>query len=299
RFAEHLPRLSPGAFAALPGLNVHDVMRLPIGRTLEFFERLALLAPLDEATEMIVKEIRTRLAFLCEVGLGYLTLDRQSRTLSGGEVQRINLTTALGTSLVNTLFVLDEPSVGMHPRDLARVVGVLTKLRDAGNTLLVVEHDAQVMLAADRIIDMGPGPGRAGGRVVFDGSPAELVARGTSLTAQYLRGEKRVGEALEPTAVRDAGPPERWLEVRGAAEHNLKRIDVRIPLGRLVCVTGVSGSGKSTLVEDVLYKGLVKLAGRAGDPPGAHDAIVGAEQLADVVLVDQSAIGKTTRSNPA
>src|SRR5690606_16380066 len=190
RFAEHLPRLSPGAFAALPGLNVHDVMRLPIGRTLEFFERLALLAPLDEATALVLQEIRTRLGFLCEVGLSYLTLDRQSRTLSGGEVQRINLTTALGTSLVNTLFVLDEPSVGMHPRDLARVVGVLTKLRDAGNTLLVVEHDAQVMLAADRILDMGPGPGKAGGQIVFNGPPADLLRDATSLTAQYLRGDR-------------------------------------------------------------------------------------------------------------
>ncbi|HEY8519900.1 MAG TPA: excinuclease ABC subunit UvrA [Gammaproteobacteria bacterium] len=308
RFKKHLPRLSAEAFAALPGLNVHDVMQLPIERTLAFFERLTLPRPLDEATELVLGEIRTRLRYLVEVGLGYLTLDRQSRTLSGGEVQRINLTTALGTSLVNTLFVLDEPSVGMHPRDLARVVGVLTKLRDAGNTLLVVEHDAQVMLAADRIIDLGPGPGKAGGRIVFNGSPAELLREGQTLTAQYLRGERRVapseGAPAAAAAVRDGGglgssPPDAWIEIQGAAEHNLKGIDVRIPLHRLVCVTGVSGSGKSTLVEDVLYNGLAKLKGKPQDPPGAHRAIVGAELVDDVVLVDQSPIGKTTRSNPA
>ena len=185
-----------------------------------FFERVTLPQPLDDAAELVLGEIRTRLRYLCDVGLRYLTLDRQSRTLSGGEVQRINLTTALGTSLVNTLFVLDEPSVGLHPRDLGRIVDVLAKLRDAGNTLLVVEHDAQVMLAADRIIDLGPGPGRAGGQVVFNGPPSDLVARGDSLTAKYLRGELTVARGRAPRPVSDADPR---LVIRGAREHNLQR----------------------------------------------------------------------------
>jgi excinuclease ABC subunit A len=295
RFARHLPKLDDAQVQTLPGLCIHDVTRLPIDEARDFFDRLALPKPLDEAAELVIGEIRTRLQFLCDVGLGYLTLDRQSRTLSGGEVQRINLTTALGTSLVNTLFVLDEPSIGLHPRDLERVIGVLTKLRDAGNTLLVVEHDAKVMLAADRIVDLGPGPGTAGGDIVFSGSPRRLLREGRSLTAEYLRGERRVAARLEP---RDTTTCE-WLTVRGAAEHNLKHIDVALPLNRLVCVTGVSGSGKSTLIEDVLYNGLAKLKGHPKNPPGAHGEIEGAEHVADVVLVDQSPIGRTTRSNPA
>ncbi|HEX5048512.1 MAG TPA: excinuclease ABC subunit UvrA, partial [Gammaproteobacteria bacterium] len=296
RFRGHLAKLDRKAFAALPGLSIHDLMMLPVDRTLEFFERVELPKPLDDAAELVLAEIRTRLTFLCDVGLSYLTLDRQSRTLSGGEVQRINLTTALGTSLVNTLFVLDEPSIGLHPRDLGRVVGVLGKLRDAGNTLLVVEHDAQVMLAADRIIDMGPGPGRDGGSIVFNGSGGELVARGATLTARYLRGDLRVGaqRAHRKTADGDAR-----IVVRGAAEHNLKDVDVEIPLRRLVAITGVSGSGKSTLVQDVLYNGLLNAFGRPKDAPGAHLAIEGVDEIADVVLVDQSPIGRTTRSNPA
>jgi excinuclease ABC subunit A len=296
RFRAHLPALDDAAVAALPGLTIHDLMMLPVDRTLAFFERVSLPRPLDDAAELVLGEIRTRLQYLCDVGLRYLTLDRQSRTLSGGEVQRINLTTALGTSLVNTLFVLDEPSVGLHPRDLGRIVAVLAKLRDAGNSLLVVEHDAQVMLAADRIVDLGPGPGRAGGRVVFNGSPAELVASGESLTAKYLRGESTVARGRAPLAVsaRDSR-----LVVRGAREHNLKNIDFRVPLNRFVCVTGVSGSGKSTLVEEVLYNGLLALLGKPRDAPGAHLRIEGFEALADVVLVDQAPIGRTTRSNPA
>ena len=239
---------------------------------------------------------RAASAFLRDVGLSYLTLDRQSRTLSGGEVQRINLTTALGTSLVNTLFVLDEPSIGLHPRDLDRVVGVLTKLRDAGNTLLVVEHDSQVMRAADRILDLGPGPGRAGGQIVFNGAPSALLADPQSLTAKYLRGDLRIGRARAPRTT-DASDPR--LVVRGASEHNLKHVDAEIPLNRLVCITGVSGSGKSTLVQDVLYNALLAALGKPKDAPGAHLGVEGFEQLADVVLVDQSPIGRTTRSNPA
>ena len=292
----HLPALGDEAFAALPGLSIHDLMMLPVERTLAFFERVELPQPLDDAAELVLGEIRNRLRYLRDVGLRYLTLDRQSRTLSGGEVQRINLTTALGTSLVNTLFVLDEPSVGLHPRDLGRIVEVLAKLRDAGNTLLVVEHDAQVMLAADRIIDMGPGPGRAGGRVVFNGSPAALTRDGESLTAKYLRGELKVDRGRTLRGVAEHDPR---LVIRGAREHNLRDVDVGVPLNRLVCVTGVSGSGKSTLVEDVLYNGLLKLLGKPKEPPGEHSGLEGFESLTDVVLVDQAPIGRTTRSNPA
>jgi excinuclease ABC subunit A len=249
---------------------------------------------LDEATDVLLTEIRSRLRYLVEVGLGYLTLDRQSRTLSGGEVQRINLTTALGTSLVNALFVLDEPSIGLHARDMGRVIDVLRRLRDAGNSLLVVEHDAQVMLAADRILDLGPGPGERGGRVVYFGRPAGLLKSSRSLTAQYLSGRKAVAAALPPQA-----PSTSDIEILGASENNLKDIDVRLPLNRFVCLTGVSGSGKSTLLQDVLYRGLRKLKGRPVDPPGQHRAIRGHERITDVVLVDQSPIGKTARSNPA
>ena len=296
RFRAHLPDLSDEAYDSLPGLSIHDVMLLPVERTRELIARLTLPTPLDDAAELVLAEIASRLGFLCDVGLGYLTLDRQSRTLSGGEVQRINLTTALGTSLVNTLFVLDEPSIGLHPRDLDRVVGVLEKLRDAGNTLLVVEHDAQLMRAADRILDLGPGPGRAGGRIVFNGAPAELLRDEQSLTAKYLRGDLRVGRSRAPRAVGRGDPR---LAIRDASEHNLKHVDVEIPLGRLVCVTGVSGSGKSTLVEDVLHNALLRELGKPKDAPGAHAALEGAEQIGDVVLVDQAPIGRTTRSNPA
>ncbi len=280
------------------GLTIHDVTLLPIERCHTFFDALCLPAPMDEATELLLDEIRSRLRYLVEVGLGYLTLDRQSRTLSGGEVQRINLTTALGTSLVNTLFVLDEPSIGLHARDMQRVIRVLQRLRDAGNSLIVVEHDSQVMRAADRIIDLGPGPGERGGKIVFMGTPSDLLRSRRSLTAQYLTGKRRVHSA-SAGALEALTPATRRLEILGAVEHNLKNINVRIPLNRLVCVTGVSGSGKSTLVQDVCYHALRKLKGRPKDPPGRHDAIRGHEQIGDVVLVDQSPIGKTTRSNPA
>jgi len=296
--ARHRPRgstLPAEAFRGLPGLAVHDVMRLPLSRARAFFRDVQLPAPMDEAVRLLLDGIRSRLAFLCEVGLGYLTLDRQSRTLSGGEVQRINLTTALGTSLVNTLFVLDEPSIGLHPRDMDRIVAVMHRLRDAGNTLLVVEHDPQVMLAADRVLDIGPGPGEHGGRLVFNGTPAALAAADGSLTGRYLSGRLRVVDAGRPR--RPA--PQRWVSVRGAAEHNLKSLDVSLPLQRLVCLTGVSGSGKSTLLESILYRGLRKQQGHAVDAPGRHAALTGGEALAEVVLVDQSPIGKTTRSNPA
>src|SRR4051794_4571770 len=209
---------------AMPGLTVHDLMMLPIDRIRGFFDRLSLPSGLlDEALKLLLDEVRTRLKYLCDVGIGYLTLDRQSRTLSGGEVQRINLTTALGTSLVNTLFVLDEPSIGLHPRDMNRIVEAMHRLRDAGNTLLVVEHDGQLMRAADRILDLGPGPGRAGGQIVFNGSPAELLRDPHSLTAKYLRGDLRVGRSRAPRAVAADDPR---LTIRDASEHNLKHFDV-------------------------------------------------------------------------
>jgi len=279
---------------ALPGLSIHDLMLLPIERVRVFCDALRFEGVMDAATELLLQEVRARLKFLCDVGLGYLTLDRQSRTLSGGEVQRINLTTALGTSLVNTLFVLDEPSIGLHPRDMNRIVEVMHRLRDAGNSLVVVEHDPQVMLAADRIIDIGPGPGERGGQIVFNGSPAQL-RQARTLTGDYLSGRRHVA-APRPMPVTPGTPR---LIVEGAREHNLKNITVEFPLGRLVCVTGVSGSGKSTLVQDVLYPALLKLKGKPTEAAGAHDRILGDDWIVDVVMVDQSPIGKTARSNPA
>jgi excinuclease ABC subunit A len=280
---------------ALPGLALHDLMQLPIERLRGFFDTLTLPdALLDEALKLLSDEIRTRLKYLCDVGLGYLTLDRQSRTLSGGEVQRINLTTALGTSLVNTLFVLDEPSIGLHPRDMGRIVGAMHRLRDAGNTLVVVEHDPAVMLAADRLIDMGPGPGEKGGQIVFDGTP-DQARHADTLTGAYLGARKHVSAGIR----RYVGPETPKLLLEGAREHNLKHIDIELPLQRLVVITGVSGSGKSTLVQDVLYPALARHFGKATETPGAHDRLLGAEQLADALFVDQSPIGKTARSNPA
>jgi excinuclease ABC subunit A len=287
-------RLKPDAMLwKLDGKSIHDLMLASISETRTFFEKLSLPAPMDEATDLLLGEMRARLGYLCDVGLGYLTLDRQSRTLSGGEVQRINLTTALGTSLVNTLFVLDEPSIGLHPRDMGRIIEVMKRLRDAGNTLVVVEHDPQIMFAADRIMDMGPGPGERGGEIVFFGAPEKLKEE-SSLTGQYLSGRLRAAPA--PGSAAKSG---KQLILRGAAEHNLKDLDVSIPLERLVCVTGVSGSGKSTLVQNVLYPALLKAKGKPTEAPGAYRELLGAGEIGEVVMVDQSPIGKTTRSNPA
>lgn len=286
---------SRGQLEALPGLSVHDLMQLPIHRLRRFMDELQLPGTLlDEALKLLMDEIRNRLKYLVDVGIGYLTLDRQSRTLSGGEVQRINLTTALGTSLVNTLFVLDEPSIGLHPRDMNRIVQAMQRLRDAGNTLVVVEHDPAVMLAADRLIDMGPGPGQQGGQIVFDGTPEEIRSADT-LTGAYLGARRHVGMGLK-RAVEESTPR---LILEGAREHNLKNVSVEFPLQRMVAVTGVSGSGKSTLMQDVLYPALARWFGQATEAPGAHDRLLGADWLADAVFVDQSPIGKTARSNPA
>ncbi|WP_298234996.1 excinuclease ABC subunit UvrA [uncultured Azohydromonas sp.] len=284
---------------ALPGLHLHDLMQLSLQRLRNFFDSLeAAVADKPQAEqaamELLFDEVRTRLRYLCDVGLGYLTLDRQSRSLSGGEVQRINLTTALGTSLVNTLFVLDEPSIGLHPRDMDRIVLAMQRLRDAGNTLVVVEHDPAVMLAADRLIDMGPGPGERGGSIVFDGTP-DAARQADTLTGAYLGARKHVGGSIK-RFVSDSTPR---LILEGAKEHNLKGVTVEFPLQRLVVVTGVSGSGKSTLMQDVLYPALARHFGKATETPGAHDRLLGADMLADAVFVDQSPIGKTARSNPA
>lgn len=284
---------------ALPGLSLHDLMLLPIERLRRFFERVEPEAEAHagggelQALKLLFDEILTRLKYLSDVGIGYLTLDRQSRTLSGGEVQRINLTTALGTSLVNTLFVLDEPSIGLHPRDMNRITQAMHRLRDAGNTLVVVEHDPAVMVAADRIIDMGPGPGERGGQIVFDGTTEELRHADT-LTGAYLGARKHVGLGFK-RAVTGSTPR---LVLEGAREHNLRDLSIEIPLQRLVCVTGVSGSGKSSLVQDILAPALLRHFGRSTETPGEHDRLLGADHLSDVVFVDQSPIGKTARSNP-
>lgn len=277
-------------------LPLHALVQLPIEESARLLRELRDAGEHDEATAMVLDEILGRLGFLLEVGLGYLTLDRQSRTLSGGEVQRINLTTALGSSLVNALFVLDEPSIGLHPRDIDRLVGVLHRLRDAGNTLLVVEHDPAVIAAADHVVELGPGPGERGGQIVFEGTVAQLKRSRASATGAFLAGRLRVA-----TGARRALPPEpaAWLRLSGASQHNLKAIDVAFPLDRLVVVAGVSGSGKSTLVQDVLHRQLCRCFGVATETPGRCTAMLGWEAVEEVVLVDQAPIGKTARSNPA
>ena len=303
RFMPQGVQWTPAQLQSLPGLCLHDLMQLPIERLRRFVERLQAATPAHapgaapdadaQARRLILQEIATRLQYLCDVGLGYLTLDRQSRTLSGGEVQRINLTTALGTSLVNTLFVLDEPSIGLHPRDMNRITQAMQRLKHAGNTLVVVEHDPAVMLAADRVLDFGPGPGAAGGRIVFDGTP-DALKQADTLTGAYLGGRKRIG--LPHARPVQASTPRLILE--GARQHNLQNLTVEFPLQRLVTVTGVSGSGKSTLIQDVLAPALMRHFGQATEAPGAHERLLGADHLSGVVFVDQSPIGKTARSNP-
>ncbi|MDX1668808.1 MAG: excinuclease ABC subunit UvrA, partial [Limnobacter sp.] len=287
-------RLKPDAqLWKLSGFSISELMETPLSKVNAFFNDLHLPGAMDEAADLVLQEIRSRLQFLNQVGLGYLTLNRQSRTLSGGEVQRINLTTALGSSLVNTLFVLDEPSIGLHPRDIARIAQAMQRLRQAGNTLVLVEHDPQLMNCADRLVDMGPGPGEAGGQIVFDGPPTALEQADT-LTSQYLRGQKRVVKQTEPL-----GSSHSKLTLRDVSANNLKHIDFDLPLNRLVVLTGVSGSGKSTLVQNVLVPAIKKYKGEPTEAPGEFDSIEGVEQLADLAFVDQSPIGKTARSNPA
>ncbi|MGA1694611.1 MAG: excinuclease ABC subunit UvrA [Burkholderiaceae bacterium] len=297
-------RLKPEALDwRVLGLNLPAVMQMSIDAAWNWLDQVesgwsgsSASASQTAAAQLVFREMRARLRFLREVGLGYLTLDRQSRTLSGGEVQRINLTTALGTSLVNTLFVLDEPSIGLHPRDLQRLIGVMHRLRDAGNSLLVVEHDPEVMQAADRIMDMGPGPGELGGSLCFNGSYTDLL-RANTLTGQYLRGERKA--QAQPPKPRASVLQAHRLRLTNVHANNLKHLDISIPLRHLVCITGVSGSGKSTLVQDVLFPALCKHLGKATEPPGPFGQMEGAALIADALLVDQSPIGRTTRSNPA
>jgi excinuclease ABC subunit A len=279
-------------------LSIAEVAALPIQQCRTFFERLTLPPPHDQAAALLLHEIRTRLRYLDEAGLGYLTLDRPSRTLSGGETQRINLTTALGTSLAHTLFVLDEPSIGLHPRDVRRLIGILRRLRDAGNTLILVEHDPDLIRASDLLVDLGPGPGEQGGRLVYVGPPEQAKIAPDSLTGAYLVGRRTI---LPPEGSRRPVPPSHpRLVVREATANNLKGITVGIPLQRLVCVTGVSGSGKSTLIEQVLYPAIRRRMGHpVEEERDGCQALENWERFSDVVLVDQAPIGRTARSNPA
>lgn len=274
--------------------TIHDIVRMTLSEAQEFFRTLTLTKHEQEVARRILEELRKRMKFLNDVGIGYLTLDRLSMTLSGGESQRINLATSLGSSLVGSLYVLDEPSIGLHPRDNERLIGILKSLRDVGNTVLVVEHDEEMIRAADVVVDMGPRAGENGGEVVFCGPLAGLKEHPTSLTAQYLDGSASI-----PVPARRRRDSEQSLFIRGAAENNLKSIDVRIPLSMFVCITGVSGSGKSTLVHDVLYAGIRKMKGGFEGTAGKCRSIEGAGHIAHVELVDQSPIGRTPRSNPA
>ena len=271
-------------------VSVHDLMLMPVSEALSFLKCFSENHS-SEDVSAILEETIPRLEFLCEAGLSYLTLDRQSRTLSGGELQRINLTAALGTSLVNTLFVLDEPSIGLHPSDIGRLAGIMRRLRDAGNTILVVEHDPQLIETADHVIEMGPGPGASGGKIVFMGSVQELCRSGAALTGKYL------GRPLIPGKGRRT-PSRGAIRVKGAREHNLRGIDVDFPLNRLTAVTGVSGSGKSTLVCDVLYPALKRARGEKTESCGECGGVDGYEFVSDVIMVDQSPVGKTARSAP-
>jgi excinuclease ABC subunit A len=258
----------------------------------EFFAQLQLTEKETTVAEKVLREIRRRLAFLSDVGLDYLTLDRLSSTLSGGESQRINLATSLGSALVGTLYVLDEPSIGLHARDNQRLIDILRQLRDQGNTVLVVEHDEDMIRVADHVVDIGLGAGEQGGRVVFSGDLAGLMLEPRSLTAKYLRHELSI-----PVPHRRPGLVQR-IRLRGAAEHNLKDVDIEIPLNTLTCVTGVSGSGKSTLVHDVLYAAIKRQKGDWDRRVGRYSSLEGLEYISDVVLVDQAPIGRTPRSNP-
>ena len=281
---------------SLPGLSIMDVCALSVERADQFFATLKLTEFQEKIAHDLIKEIRARLGFLKNVGLSYLTLDRESGTLSGGEAQRIRLATQIGAGLVGVLYILDEPSIGLHQRDNDRLLRTLAGLRDLGNSVLVVEHDADTIRHADYILDLGPGAGVRGGELVAAGTLAEVLAHPQSLTAKYLRGELSIPvprHRVKPS------PDRGWLEVLGARENNLKNIDARIPLGTLTCVTGVSGSGKSTLVDDILRRALFRKFFGSKERPGVHRALKGFENLDKVIVIDQTPIGRTPRSNPA
>jgi excinuclease ABC subunit A len=291
----HGQRLKPEILAVtVAGKSIVDLTMLSIGEATKLFETLELGPRETQIAHQILKEISSRLTFLRDVGLEYLTLDRSANTLAGGEAQRIRLATQIGSSLMGVLYILDEPSIGLHQRDNDRLITTLIRLRDLGNTVIVVEHDEDTIRMADYVIDVGPLAGAHGGNIVAAGTPDEVAAVPESLTGQYLNGTREI-----PTPTKRRPGNRKWLTVKNAREHNLRGIDVDIPLGMLVSVTGVSGSGKSSLVNDILAKKLSQVYHRAGDLPGKHDEIVGLKNLDKVISVDQSPIGRTPRSNPA
>ncbi|QAA76036.1 MAG: Excinuclease ABC subunit A [Candidatus Bipolaricaulis sibiricus] len=288
-------RLRKEALAVtVAGRSIWHVTQLTVRAALSFFNDLELTEREQMIAQQILKEIRSRLQFMADVGLDYLTLDRSAGTLAGGEAQRIRLATQIGSQLTGVLYVLDEPSVGLHARDNLRLLATLKRLRDIGNTVLVVEHDEETMREADYLVDLGPGAGIHGGYVVATGTPGEVAREPRSLTGQYLAGTRRI-----PIPAQRRRADGRWIVVRGAREHNLKGITVRFPVGLFVCITGVSGSGKSTLAEEVLYRGLAWRLGYMVGKPGLHDDIEGVQHLDKVIEIDQSPIGRTPRSNPA
>src|SRR5690606_6993098 len=287
-------RLRPESLAVtVGGKNIVEVTAMSIRDALEFFGNLELSERDRVIAHQVLKEIRARLGFLVNVGLDYLTLDRSAGTLSGGEAQRIRLATQIGSRLMGVLYVLDEPSIGLHARDNERLLHTLTNMRDIGNTVLVVEHDEETIRRADWVIDMGPGAGENGGEVIAAGPIKDILASKQSLTGAYLSGRK----AIEVPAQRRKGNG-KSLVVRGARENNLKNLDVAFPLGTLICITGVSGSGKSSLMNEIVYKALARELNGAHLMPGAHDKIEGIEHLDKIINIDQSPIGRTPRSNP-
>ncbi|MFH1269650.1 MAG: excinuclease ABC subunit UvrA, partial [Candidatus Omnitrophota bacterium] len=303
RFMSSLP--CPGCLGArlkkeslavkIDSKNIWEVTRMTIREARNFFAGLVLKERQKIIAEQALKEIIQRLQFCIDVGLDYLALDRKSSTLSGGEAQRIRLATQVGSGLVGVLYILDEPSIGLHHRDNAKLISTLKALRDLGNTLIVVEHDESTILAADYVVDLGPGAGRHGGKVVFSGEKEDLLKDCTSLTAKYLRKEVKIDIPVK----RRVQEGRRFLEIKGAREHNLKNINVKFPLGLFICVTGVSGSGKSTLIDEILYRGLAQKLYKSRIKPGLHERITGIEYIDKVIVVDQSPIGRTPRSNPA